>query len=94
MFYILSLCYIDRADDEEKEPEAHGPVNTSTYNTLVLSEDLRAEWETSPPPQADPEALVPVPSPQAPKKEPKIGADKNQEIATGSMPNPLFDDVS
>ncbi|KAK1670787.1 hypothetical protein QYE76_058946 [Lolium multiflorum] len=60
---------VSSADEEEVEPEAHGPANTSTSNTLVLSGDLRAERETSPPPQADPKALTLVPSPQEPKKK-------------------------
>jgi hypothetical protein len=91
----FSLCYIDRADEEEVEPEAHGPANTSTSNTLVLSEDLRVERETSPPHEADPKTVSPVPSPQAPKKKKaKIGAGKDKEVAAGSVPNPLLGDVS
>jgi hypothetical protein len=62
---------------------------------LVLSEDRRVAPEAFPPPQYDPEATIPVPSPQAPeKKKAKIGADGKQELAAGSMSTPLLHDVS
>ena len=77
------------------EPDAHGPANTSTSNTLVLSEDRRVAPETLPPAQDDPEASTPVPSPRAPKKKKaKTGAASTQELAAGSMSGPLLDDVS
>ncbi|KAK1670545.1 hypothetical protein QYE76_058704 [Lolium multiflorum] len=66
---------VSSADEEEVEPKAHGPANTSTSNTLVLSEDPRVTPEMLPPPQVDPEASTPVPSPRGPKKKKmKIGA--------------------
>ncbi|KAM0832703.1 hypothetical protein ACQ4PT_064736 [Festuca glaucescens] len=80
-------------DEEELEPETHGPANTSTSNTLVLSEDRRVAPETSPPAQDDPEALTPAPSPRAPKKKrAKTGDAGKQELATGSMSTPLIND--
>ncbi|KAK1632773.1 hypothetical protein QYE76_007088 [Lolium multiflorum] len=83
----------DSADEEEEEPESHGPAPTSTSNTLVLSEDRRVASEASPPPQVDPEASTPVPSPRAPKpKNAKTGAAGKQELATGNMPAPILDD--
>ncbi|KAK1610891.1 hypothetical protein QYE76_034564 [Lolium multiflorum] len=79
-----------QVDEEEVEPEAHGPANTSTSNTLVLFEDRRI---VPVPPQDDPEASTPVPSPRAPKpKKAKTGAAGKQEIATGSMSAPLLED--
>jgi hypothetical protein len=77
------------------EPETHGPANTSTSNTLVLSKDQCAVLETSPPPQVDPKASTPVPSPRALKpKKSKIGAAGEHELATGSTSIPLLEDVS
>ncbi|KAM0921153.1 hypothetical protein ACQ4PT_007047 [Festuca glaucescens] len=80
-------------DEEDLETEAHGPANTSTSNTLVLSEDRRIAPETSPPAHVDPEASNPVPSPQAPKKKrARTGATGKQELAAGSISTPLLDD--
>jgi hypothetical protein len=92
----LYRCYIDREDEEELEPETHGPANTSTSNMLVLSEDRRIRPEASPPAQDDPEASTPAPSPRAPKKNKRArtGAASKQELAPESMSTPLLDDVS
>jgi hypothetical protein len=91
----LFCCYIDRADEEEVNPEAHGPANMSTSNKLVLSEDRRVAPEASPPPQDDPEASTPVPSPRVPKqKKAEIGAAGKQELAARSMSTPLLNDVN
>jgi hypothetical protein len=77
------------------EHETYGPANTSTSNTLVLSEDQRAIPEAWPPPQVDPEAATPVPSPRAPRpKKAKTGAAGERELATGSTLIPLLEDVS
>ncbi|KAK1616616.1 hypothetical protein QYE76_022133 [Lolium multiflorum] len=84
---------LPKADEEEVEPDAHGPAHTSTSNTLVLSEDCRVVPEASPPPQYDPEASSPVPNPRAPKlKKAKTRAAGKQELATGSMSARLLDD--
>ena len=91
----LYCCYIDRDDEEDLEPEAHGPANTSTSNTLVLSEDRRVAPETSPPAHVDPEASSLAPIPRAPKKKrARTGAAGKQELAAGSISTPLLDDVS
>ncbi|KAM0861641.1 hypothetical protein ACQ4PT_045759 [Festuca glaucescens] len=80
-------------DEEDLEPEAHGPANTSTTNTLVLSEDHRVVPETSPPAHVDPKASSPTPSPRAPKKKrARTGAAGKQELAAGSISTPLLDD--
>ncbi|KAM0841830.1 hypothetical protein ACQ4PT_058769 [Festuca glaucescens] len=79
--------------EENEEPEAHGLAPTSTSNTLVISEERRVASEKSPPPQHNPEAPTPVPSPRAPKKKKaKTGAVITQELAAGSMSGPLLDD--
>ncbi|KAM0889505.1 hypothetical protein ACQ4PT_027665 [Festuca glaucescens] len=79
--------------EENEEPEAHGPAPTSTSNTLVISEERRVVSVTSPPPQHNPEAPTPVPSPRAPKKKKaKTGAASTQELAARSMSGPLLDD--
>jgi hypothetical protein len=91
----LYCYYIVRDDEEELEPEAHGPANTSTSHTLVLSEDRRVVPETSPPAQDDLEASTPAPSPWAPKKKrARTGAAGKQELAAGSMSTPLLNGVS
>ncbi|KAM0868448.1 hypothetical protein ACQ4PT_041307 [Festuca glaucescens] len=79
-------------DEEDLEPETHGPANTSTSNTLVLSEDRRVALETSPPAHVDPEASSLAPSPRAPKKRARTGAAGKQELAAGSISTPLLDD--
>ncbi|KAM0884451.1 hypothetical protein ACQ4PT_030973 [Festuca glaucescens] len=80
-------------NEEDLEPEAHGPANTSTSNTLVLSEDRPVAPETSPPAHVDPEASSPAPSPRAPKKKrARTGAAGKQELAAGSISTPLLDD--
>ncbi|KAM0908070.1 hypothetical protein ACQ4PT_015702 [Festuca glaucescens] len=80
-------------NEEDLEPETHGPANTSTSNTLVLSEDRRVAPETSPPTHVDPEASSPTSSPRAPKKKrARTGAAGKQELATGSISTPLLDD--
>ncbi|KAM0825031.1 hypothetical protein ACQ4PT_069829 [Festuca glaucescens] len=67
--------------EENEEPEAHGPAPTSTSNTLVISEERRVASENSPPPQHNPEAPTPVPSPRAPKKKKaKTGAPLMKEL--------------
>ncbi|KAM0929882.1 hypothetical protein ACQ4PT_001336 [Festuca glaucescens] len=80
-------------DEEDLEPETHGPANTSTSNTLVLSEDRRVAPETSPPIHVDLEASSPASSPRAPKKKrARTGAAGKQELAAGSISTPLLDD--
>ena len=76
------------------ELEAPRPANTSTSHTLVLSEELHAAPETSPPPYVAPEASAPARNPRASKKKrARTGAAGKQEIATGSLLTPLLDDV-
>ncbi|KAM0893482.1 hypothetical protein ACQ4PT_025098 [Festuca glaucescens] len=80
-------------DEEDLEPETHGPANTSTSNTLVLSEDRRVTPETLPPAHDDPEASSLAPSPRAPKKKrARTGAAGKQELAAKSISTPLLDD--
>ena len=91
----LYYCFADRDDEEELEPETHGPANTSTSHTLVLSENRRVAPEISPPAHVDPEASTPAPSPRAPKrKRARTGTAGKQEIATGGLSTPLLNDVS
>jgi hypothetical protein len=72
-----------------------GQLLRAPSNTLVLSEEHRVASEASPPPQHDPEAPTPVPSPQASKlKKAKTGAASAHEPAAGSMSGPLLQDVS
>jgi hypothetical protein len=93
-FQRIYIAAIDKDNEEELEPEAHGPANTSTSHTLVLSEDYRVVLETSPPAQDDPEVSTPTPTPRVPKKRAKRRAVGKQELATGSLSTPLLNDVS
>ncbi|KAM0899770.1 hypothetical protein ACQ4PT_021062 [Festuca glaucescens] len=82
-------------DEEDQEPKTHGPANTSTSNTLVLSGDRRVAPETSPSAHVDPKTSSPTPSPRAPKnKRARTGVAGKQELAAGSISTPLLDDPS
>ncbi|KAK1604414.1 hypothetical protein QYE76_028087 [Lolium multiflorum] len=84
---------VSSGDEEEIEPDTHGPAVTSTSNTLVLSEDQRIAPETSRPPRVDLETTTPVPSPRAPNpKKARTGVAGKQELASGSMSIPLLED--
>jgi hypothetical protein len=70
---------MDRYDEEMLELEAPRPANTSTSHTLVLSEELHVEPETSPP-----TFVAPTCSHRASKKKKaRTGAAGKQEIASG-----------
>jgi hypothetical protein len=85
---------VDRDDEAFLELEAPRPANTSTYHTLVLSEEPHVALEASTLAHVAPEASAPAHSPrELKKKKARMGASGKEEIANGSLLTPILDDV-